>query len=111
MKVTIEDHIPLVKQSKDAAIAGALEKIGLLCEGYASALAPVDTGRLRSSITHEVDGKESVSIGSDVEYAIYQEMGTSKMAAQPFLKPAVEGHMGEYMLIVTESLISGGIGI
>lgn len=29
-------------------------------------------------------------VGSDVEYAAYVEFGTSKMAAQPYLRPALE---------------------
>lgn len=28
-------------------------------------------------------------VGTNVEYAVYQEFGTSKMAAQPYLRPAV----------------------
>jgi len=35
----------------------------------------VDTGRLKGSITHEVDGME-VHNGTNVEYAMYQEFGT-----------------------------------
>jgi hypothetical protein len=29
-------------------------------------------------------------VGTDVEYSIYVEFGTSKMAAQPYLRPAIE---------------------
>jgi HK97 gp10 family phage protein len=53
--------------------------------------APVKTGALRDSITVETDsesGKSSVRVG--VPYAGFQEYGTSKMAAHPFLTPAVE---------------------
>lgn len=35
------------------------------------------------------DGNAVYIVGSNVEYAIYQEMGTSNMPAQPFLRPAV----------------------
>lgn len=53
---------------------------------------PVDTGRLRSSVTHQVqqDGKGLVGIvGTDVDYAPHVEFGTVNMAAQPFLRPAL----------------------
>ena len=53
----------------------------------------VDTGRLRSSIKYSLvaSGKlAEVIIGSDVEYAKYLEMGTSKMEPRPFLQPALE---------------------
>lgn len=58
----------------------------------------VDTGRLRSSISHEV-GKVGTTIvarvGTDVEYAKYLELGTSKMAPRPFLRPALTQVTGE----------------
>ena len=40
-----------------------LEKIGLIAERYAKMKCPVDTGRLRNSITHAVGGK-GFSVGS-----------------------------------------------
>lgn len=58
------------------AIATALEEIGLRAEGYAKKLTPVDTGRLRNSITHVISGND-VYIGTNVEYAPYIEMGVS----------------------------------
>jgi HK97 gp10 family phage protein len=66
-------------------------------ETAAKRLCPVDTGRLRGSITHVtgIDNGEQVAyVGSNVEYAIYQELGTYKMAAQPYLRPALQSVMG-----------------
>lgn len=56
----------------------------------AANLAPVDTGDLRDSLEaiKVVNGVYWVQDG--VEYGIYQELGTYKMAAQPFLVPAIE---------------------
>lgn len=52
----------------------------------------VRTGRLRGSITWRL-GKDSeglyADVGTAVEYAPYVEMGTSRMAARPFLRPAL----------------------
>ena len=40
---------------------------------------PVDIGRLRNSITHSLNkGDKSVSIGTNVEYAIYVEEDETK---------------------------------
>ncbi len=44
--------------------------------------------------------KNTVYIGTNVEYAPYVEMGTSKMKAQPFLGPAIKNNMGEYKRIM-----------
>lgn len=88
------------------ATARALEKIGLTAERYAKKLAPVDTGRLRKSITHAVDGND-VYIGSNVEYAPYVELGTSKQKAQPFLKPAATEHSQTYKGILKSEYKNG----
>lgn len=51
-----EDHTDEVISAKDLAVLRALEAIGIKCEGYAKLLCPVDTGRLRNSITHALSG-------------------------------------------------------
>lgn len=58
----------------------------------------VDTGRLRASITHEVrkEGDQIVGlVGTNVEYAPHLEFGTNKMAARPFLRPALFNNVPE----------------
>ena len=88
----------------DAAIERALEKVGLVAEGYAKRLCPVDTGRLRNSITHALEGDRAVLIGTDVEYGRYVELGTTRSKAQPYLRPAAEGHASQYRSIVEDEL-------
>ena len=95
----LKDNSEEVKSAMTSALARALEKIGLVAEGYAKRLCPVDTGRLRNSITHADDG-EAEYIGTNVEYAPYVELGTSRTRAQPYLKPAVVNHSDEYKKIV-----------
>lgn len=46
------------------------------------------TGELRESIHHLVEG-EMVQIGSDMDIAVWQELGTSKMPARSFLGGAM----------------------
>jgi len=67
-----------------------MEKAVLLVEGEAKKNCPVDTGRLRSSITGKVTEEYVGIIGTDVEYAPFVEHGTSRQSAQPFLFPALE---------------------
>jgi HK97 gp10 family phage protein len=64
-------------------------------ERAAKMLAPVDTGAMRNSIRAEPvdDLTWQVSVGQ--EYAPFVEFGTSRMAAQPFLVPALEAHRAE----------------
>lgn len=106
MNVTFKDNSAEILKAFEQATERGLEKIGLVAEGYAKKLTPVDTGRLRNSITHEVDGND-VYIGSNVEYAPYVELGTSKQKAQPFLKPAATEHSQTYKGILESEYKNG----
>lgn len=103
-----EDNKKQVVDGIDSAIGVALEEIGLLAENYAAKKCPVDTGNLRASITHEVDaGDNAVYIGTNVEYAPYVELGTSRQKAQPFLRPAASEHGAQYRQVLKKALGGG----
>lgn len=106
MDFEFTDHSDEVKAALEAAIAKGLEEVGLTAEGYAKKLCPVDTGRLRNSITHTVDD-DTAYIGTNVEYAAYVEMGTSHTRAQPYLKPAITDHASTYKRLIEEALKGG----
>ena len=103
-----QDNTGQVVDGIDSAIGVALEEIGLLAEGYAEMKCPVDTGNLRGSITHEVDtADDAVYIGTNVEYAPYVELGTSRQRAQPFLRPAASEHGERYRQVLKKTLGGG----
>lgn len=80
-------------RSTSGPTAKLLKQVGVKCVNGAKRGCPVDTGRLRASITEELrhDGEGLVEVvGTDVEYAAYVELGTSRARAQPFLRPAAE---------------------
>jgi HK97 gp10 family phage protein len=61
-------------------------------DSVAKRMCPVDTGRLRASINWrmETDSRGLLAvIGTNVEYAPYQEFGTRHMPAHPYLRPAL----------------------
>ncbi len=64
-------------------------KVALMIERESKIFAPVDTGRLRASIHTEMEGELVWKVCTNVYYAIYQEFGTRKMKAHPFMRPAV----------------------
>ena len=126
--VKITDNGLKFKSAKNEAVMRALEKIGITAELYAKAKCPVDTGRLRNSIKH-IAGKgknvksmvggsslsqnlategiiflHSVALYTDVSYAPYVELGTSRQRPQPFLKPAYTDHTAEYKSIIEQEL-------
>lgn len=129
-KITVDNRDKVLEATHEQ-VEKALEAIGLQAEGYVAMLTPVDTGRLRDSITHEVKG-DTVYIGTNVEYAPYIEFGTGIYAdsggrktpwwykddkgewhfthgSQPhhMLQRGIEQHLDEYKQIAEEFLKDG----
>ncbi len=83
----------LQKLSTDmhGVIAGVLEEAGQEMEATARQLVPVRTGFLQSTIYHKAGAEDlSMELGATANYAIYVEMGTRRMAAQPYIRPAFD---------------------
>lgn len=132
MTVDFKDNSKAVLAAMQQAVERGLEKCGLVAEGYAKKLAPVDTGNLRNSVSHKVDPEEpAVYIGTNSSYAAYQEFGTGIYTeggrdtpwvyqdekgnwhwtrgnpAKPYLKPAVANHARQYLQIIEQELKNG----
>jgi len=58
-------------------------------------MTPVDTGRLRASETVQATPGRYVVGPVGVPYAVYVEFGTSRMRAQPYVRPAVQKYLDE----------------
>lgn len=105
MEIVIDiNNLNEAKVLSDQACRQALEICGQTWENHARDYAPVDTGRLRNSIEHHLQGNDTVVIQTNVEYAVYQEMGTSRQGGTPFLKPSGENHISEYKNIIEQTL-------
>jgi len=53
-------------------------------------IVPVDTGKLKGSISKKIEGS-SVTVGPrGVNYAEFVEYGTSRGPAQPYVRPTIE---------------------
>jgi HK97 gp10 family phage protein len=99
------------KKAVKKATAKSTLEYGYAIAAQAKALAPVDEGQLRNSISATSLQKENlglndtakkraepldttglnggeVYVGSNVDHAIFQEYGTVNQPAQPFLRPA-----------------------
>lgn len=92
-------------------IEQALVTSGLRVERDAKINAPVDTGRLRSSITSRLidneDNNPVVEVGTSVSYAPIIELGSSKAPAQPFLFPAYNGNKQKILKELANALKRG----
>jgi HK97 gp10 family phage protein len=84
----------LIRELKQIGSEG-VRQTAFAVEAEAKMRAPVDTGALRASIHSEEEGPVTWIVADGVEYGIHQELGTWKMAAQPFMVPALEAVAGD----------------
>lgn len=120
--VTITWNGDDVKKRAEQLAGKSSFEIGLVVEGDAKLLTPVDSGRLRASITTvsgmgqrtkprgkgaqsedviaQPSDKFETFVGTPVEYAPYMEYGTMKTPAQPYLRPALDMAKGKALNIV-----------
>lgn len=126
-----------VEKATEQALKRAAKMIGGTVEGHAKELCPVDTGLLRNSITYAIGGDSpnivtytddsgkiagtydeiapkddddqiTVYIGTNVQYAPYQELGApnAHVPARPYLRPAMENYKREIEQIIEQQLKS-----
>ena len=132
--IEYRDNTEEVLNALEAAIKRGNEAIGMTAEGHAKKKCPVDTGRLRNSITYALAGEEThvksykaskggkdretytydgtaegekgsgVYIGTNVEYAVFVENGALGRTAVHFLQDAATGHTDEYKQLMEDSM-------
>ena len=133
-KVTLDNSQQIIQNLYWNAQA-ALEACGQQAVSHAKTVitqeSRVDTGAMRNSVNHQVNASEqAVYVGTNQEYAIYNELGTGIYAEggkgrktpwvyvdakgeahrthgmKPihFLKRALQDHASEYKSIITEYL-------
>lgn len=102
-QVTFRDNSNEVISLFQKAKHRGLEAIGLAAEGHAKKITPVDTGRLKNSISHATDG-EAAYIGSNVEYAPYVELGARGRPGVHMLQRAATEHAKEYKQLMEDSM-------
>lgn len=126
LTVKVEDYSGEVLEELDNKVSVALEACGLAAERFAKDICPWVTGRLRGSITYATQKKHgsgqepaepqdyepqgtpekgSVYIGTNVEYAPFVELGSSRRKdPKPFLKPAIANNTDKYKQIFEQYL-------
>lgn len=126
----IKNNFAEVTEELAEKIEAWLEAVGEDAASTAAEMAPVDTGRLKNSITaataeyqseankysgepclmldfipNEKPEQNAVYIGTNVPYAEYQEMGTSKgVPARHFIQFGMTAHKDEYKKMLEEKL-------
>lgn len=138
--IKVTDNTPQLHEALEAWVERVLTIWGMKVQEYAQLLVPTGTadstgiegyvgGALKQSLTFAVDlAKKTVTIGSNLLYSIWVELGTGifaekgngrktpwvwmdfngkfhatrGMAPRPFLRPAVEEHIDELREIAVE---------
>lgn len=96
-----QEEIEKMKQRRERTI----KQIAVFVEVEAKLRAPVSTGNLRRSITHETQSDKAY-IGTNVEYAPYVEFGVASknIPAQPYLRPAIEENRDKIRDMIREGM-------
>ena len=132
--IEYRDNTEAVLSALEAAIKRGNEAIGMTAERHAKKKCPVDTGRLRNSITYALAGEEThvksyrankggkeretytyegtadgekgsgVYIGTNVEYSVFVENGAQGRTAVHFLQDAATGHTDQYKKLMEDSM-------
>lgn len=66
------------KKKSSANSIQALKQACMIVEREAKKRCPVDVGRLRSSLTHEIVNPKLAKVGTNVHYGKYVEFGTKR---------------------------------
>ncbi len=97
------NDLPKLVNGMEAAVAEEVRKTVFDIEASAKMKVAVDTGNLMNSITGSADGL-SGEVGTGVDYAVYQEYGTTKMPAHPYMTPAAEAAWPEFLAGVQKAV-------
>ena len=113
------NRFPEIAAKLPRETSAVVRKTAYDVEGAAKIFAPVETGNLKNSIqTHYEPGDleamvdiaenrppgASANAATAAEYGVYQEFGTYKMGAHPFMTPAAEANRGPFEQAMTQML-------
>lgn len=129
IKLSVVDNSELVKEEFEKTVTRTLVRWGKTAHDTAVEKARFDTGALRNSIAFGIDPDErTVTVATNSQYAIYNEMGTGKyaegggghptpwvyqgadgkfyrtegMKPKPFIRPAFEENTAKFEEIAKE---------
>ena len=98
VKANLRKLVTLSKEgATDVAMQGAL-----VFERGAKGRAPVDTGKLRTSITSQPDDNEAglAHVFTNTDYALHQEFGTARQSGTPFFRPTMDSDASQIFQVM-----------
>lgn len=101
--VVKQNDLPACPAKMTKAIGAAFQALGPELLTTMQAATPVDTGELRGSENVSVGAKE-LRLTAGTDHAGFVEFGTRKMAAQPYMRPTVEGAAGQVGAAIADAV-------
>ncbi len=99
----------LKKETITQPLADGIKKITLFLDREVKVSTPVDTGRLRASITSQVTA-EFGKVGTNVNYASFVEYGTKRMEARHVVEGSSVRILGKGMFTYGMEKLQARIG-
>ncbi len=99
-----EDNTEQLIGAANTKAAVKITQATIIVERDAKINTPVLTGALRRSLVRELDTTPASitgTVGTNLEYGPFVELGTSRMAAQPYLVPALSKNMARIRRLFT----------
>lgn len=112
-KITVKDYSKSMLQQMDKAESQALENMGKYWLDTVRKIVMqkgiYDTGELHDSLKYKVDQQnKSIQMISEAPHSEYNELGTYKMAARPFMQPSIEQSNGAFAQ-TTKQTVEGAL--
>jgi HK97 gp10 family phage protein len=102
---TFVSHMKELREALGSNLARAMRAVVPMIQRDIKAITPVDTGRLKKSVTvRYVQGSNPRIEVKTVGYGVFVERGTSKMAAQPFVEPVLKGNANRWLVRVMDEV-------
>lgn len=105
------DFSNLTEKMQRGVLRDALRSSARVVAASAKSKVPRKTGALQKSITHRVSvkarGSAEATVGFTKFYGRFVELGTSKMAAKPFLRPALDESEGKILEAFRDAVSRG----
>ena len=108
IKIIRDDLTPMLAQARQNMPKTVTDKMGEVVDqmlAMAKSIVPVRTGKLRASIYSAIYAYFQFEVGANAPYAVFVEFGTSKMRAQPFIRPSVARYEKDLMKAIADGVI------
>mgnify|MGYP001129658187 CR=1 FL=1 len=82
-----------------------MAEVGAEMMSYSRSIVPVRTGWLRSTIFFQIAQELEAQFGAAATYGIFVEMGTWRMAARPFIRPALDAYHTKLLTAILQGVL------